>query len=86
MNDAIDLKLLYYGHSRIEMALLKGALESEAIPHVERREVGLAEQAPSIFFTPATEVKLYVAAVDWVRAEALARRVLGEEWDAPTEE
>ena len=83
---SVDLRLLYLGHSTVEMALLKGALESEGIACVEKRDVGLADQAPSVFFSPALESKLYVATADWVKAEELAHTVLGEDYQPPPQD
>ena len=82
----LKLKLLYYGHSNVEMQLLCGALESDGIDYLVKRDVGLPDMAPGGFFSPATEVKLYVADTDWVKAEALATLVLGDEWLPPTDE
>ena len=79
----LDLKLLYFGHSEVELNLLEGALESDGIPYLLKRDVGLASQAPSVFFSPATEVSLYVSQSDWVRAEGLAQLVLGDGWERP---
>jgi hypothetical protein len=85
-NNDIDMKLLYLGHNNVEMALLKGALESEGIACVEKRDVGLADQAPSVFFSPALESKLYVATADWVKAEELAHTVLGDDYQPPPQD
>ena len=82
----LKLRLLYYGHSEVELSLVQGALESEDIPCLVKRDVGMPSMAPSVFFSPATEVKLYVEESDWVTAEELARQVLGDEWEPPTED
>ena len=79
----LQLKLLYYGHSLVDMQLLGGALESDGIDYLVKRDVGLPDMAPGVFFSPATEVKLYVADTDWFKAEALAMLVLGDEWQPP---
>jgi hypothetical protein len=85
-DNELDLRILYLGHNSVEMALLKGALESEGIACVEKRDIGLADQAPSVFFAPALESKLYVSAADWVKAEELAHIVLGEDYRTPPQE
>jgi hypothetical protein len=84
-DNEVSLKLLYLGHNNVEMSLLKGALESEGIACVEKRDVGMVDQAPSRFYSPATESKLYVAAADWVKAEELARTVIGDDYEPPPE-
>jgi len=87
MNDnEVTLKLLYLGHNNVEMSLLKGALESEGIACVEKRDVGMVDQVPSVFYSPAMESKLYVAAADWVKAEELAHTVLGDSYAPPADE
>jgi hypothetical protein len=79
----LELRLLYRGHSMLELSLLSGVLESERIEFLQKRDAGLAEMAPSVFFSPLLEVQIYVAAADWVKAEALAQLVLGEDWQPP---
>ena len=79
----LDLRLLYFGHSDVELSLIEGALESDGIAYLLKRDVGLSSMAPSIFFAPALEVSLYVSRTDWVRAEGLAQLVLGDEWQRP---
>jgi len=79
----LNLKLLYFGHNEVELSLLGGALESDGIPFLVKRDVGMASQVPTVFFSPATETSLYVAQTDWVRAEGLAQLVLGDEWERP---
>ena len=46
----LQLKLLYYGHSLVDMQLLGGALESDGIDYLVKRDVGLPDMAPGVFF------------------------------------
>ena len=82
----LQLKLLYYGHSQVELQLLAGALDSEGIDYLLKRDVGLIDMAPATMFSPATEIKLYVAETDWVKAEPLAQLVVGDQWYPPKED
>ena len=82
----LELRLLYLGHDMVEMAILMGALKSHQIPYVEKRDIGLGLQIATVFYSPATEAKLYVSRSDWVRAEELALTVLGTDWEVPPDE
>jgi hypothetical protein len=85
-DEYLELRLLYLGHDMVEMAILMGALKSNGVPYVEKRDIGLGLQIATIFYSPATEARLYVARTDWVRAEELALTVLGENWEVPPDE
>lgn len=80
------LRLLYFGHDSAEIAILTGALDSAEIPYIPKRDFGLQSHAPAVFYSPGTEVKLYVSGEDWAKAEELARTVLGEAWEEPQDE
>lgn len=82
----VPLRLLYLGHSGLQITILTGALESNDIPFIIKREFGLQDQAPTFFFSPGTEAKIYVAEGDWERAVEMAQTVLGEDWEEPTED
>ena len=87
MNDTeLKLRVLYYGHDQTEISVLCGALDSADIPFIQKRDFGLLNHAPAVFFSPGTEVKIYVAETDWVRAAELAQTVLGEDWEEPPPE
>jgi len=87
MHDSdLDLKLLYFGHDGAEIAILTGALDSAEIPYIPKRDFGLQSHAPAVFYSPGTEVKVYVSGEDWDRASDLARTVLGESWVEPHDE
>jgi len=82
----LDLRLLYFGHDGAEIALLTGALDSAEIPYIPKRDFGLQSHAPAVFYSPGTEVKIYVSGEDWESAVDLARTVLGESWAEPKDE
>lgn len=82
-DDKVKLRLLYIGHSGAEIAILTGALDTQGVPFIMKREFGLQDQAPTVFFSPGTEAKIYVAEGDWERAVEMAQTVLGEEWEEP---
>ncbi len=85
-DEYLELRLLYLGHDMVEMAILMGALKSNDIPYIEKRDIGLGLQIATVFYSPATEAKLYVSRSDWVRAEELALTVLGASWEVPPDE
>ncbi len=82
----LELRLLYLGHDMVELSILSGALESNDIPYIEKRDIGLGLQIATVFYSPVSEAKLYVSRSDWVRAEELALTVLGESWEIPPDE
>ena len=82
----LDLRMLYYGHDQTELSVLCGALESADIPFIQKRAFGFISHAPAVFFSPGTEVRIYVSERDWVRAVELAQTVLGEDWEEPPPE
>jgi hypothetical protein len=82
----LDLRLLYFGHDGAEIVILTGALDSAEIPYIPKREFGLQSHAPAVFYSPGTEVKIYVSGEDWESAVDLARTVLGESWAEPKDE
>ena len=82
----LDLRLLYFGHDGAEIAILTGALDSAEIPYIPKRDFGLQSLAPAVFYSPGTEVKIYVSGEDWESAVDLARTVLGESWAEPKDE
>lgn len=86
INNDLRLRLLYFGHDGTEIAILTGALDAAEIPYIPKRDFGLQSHAPAVFFSPGTEVKIYVSAEDWAQATDLARTVLGESWAEPDEE
>lgn len=78
----LELRLLYLGHDMVELSILMGALKSNDIPYIEKRDIGLGLQ----IYSPVSKAKLYVSRYDWVRAEELALTVLGTSWEVPPDE
>lgn len=78
----LELRLLYLGHDMVEVSILMGALKSNDIPYIEKRDIGIGLQIATV----ASETKLYVSRSDWVRAEELALIVLGATWEVPPDE
>jgi hypothetical protein len=85
-DNELNLKLLYFGHDGAEIAILTGALDAADIPYIPKRDFGLQSHAPAVFYSPGTEVKVYVSGEDWEQASDLARTVLGETWEEPIDE
>jgi hypothetical protein len=84
--DHLKLRLLFVGHDGAEIVVLTGALDSAEIPYLQKRDFGMQSQAPAVFFSPGTEVKLYVSEEDWPDAVDTARTVLGDDWQEPVED
>jgi hypothetical protein len=84
--DELKLRLLYVGHEGAEIVVLTGALDSAEIPYLQKRDFGMQSQAPAVFFSPGTEVKVYVSDEDWEAAVDTAHTVLGDDWQEPTEQ